>query len=111
MISRQLRWQREMKAQGKCITCGTAKAEPGHARCEACHGGPYRNTRLRYDWAGVDWAMTDHAIARQIGCTARAVGYQRRQAGQAPHRPGRPRKKRGITQNLQSGLDAPPRPA
>lgn len=111
MSSPQLRYQHRAAAAGLCVTCGTAPAEPGHARCETCHGGPYRNTRLRYDWAGVDWAMTDHAIARQIGCTARAVGYQRRQAGQAPHRPGRPRKKRVIAQNLQSGVDAPARPA
>lgn len=110
-MSPQSLYQHRKAAEGLCITCGTAKAEPGHARCETCHGGPYRNTRLRYDWAGVDWAMTDHAIARQIGCTARAVGYQRRQAGQAPHRPGRPRKKRVIAQNLQSGVDAPARPA
>jgi hypothetical protein len=47
--------------------------------------------------------MTDHAIARQIGCTARAVGYQRRQAGQAPHRPGRPRKKRAVFTTPEKG--------
>ncbi len=110
MSSPQLRYQHRKAAAGLCVTCGTAKAEAGHARCLACHGGPYVG-RDRFDWSAADWSLNNYAVAKALGCTPRAVAYQRRRAGHAPHKPGRPRKKRVIAQNLQSGVDAPAGPA
>ena len=102
MSSPQLRYQHRAAAAGLCLTCGTAPAEAGHARCLACHGGPYKG-RDRFDWSAADWSLNNHALAKALGCTPRAVAYQRRRRGKPGIGPGRPRKARAVFATPEKG--------
>ena len=97
MISRQLRWQREMKAQGKCITC--AKPANGLNHCDECakrQGVRQRHRDRKVLWEAVDWTRTTNDLAKEFGLTPSAVSYRRKQFGiQSPGR-GRPRKQKST---------------
>lgn len=102
MSSPQLRYQHRKAEAGLCVTCGTAPAEAGHARCLACHGGPYVG-RDRFDWSKADWALNNYAVAKALGCTPRAVAYQRRRRGKPGFGPGKPRKARVVFATPEKG--------
>ena len=49
------------------------------------------------DWDSVDWSKLDREIAREVGCTAAAVGKARRRiTGLSSRQRGRPKRKEGA---------------
>ena len=93
-LSRQVKWQREMKAEGKCSLCAKPLAENSNSCCEyhlnirrTAHrlkagtplNAPVRPKRIRkspIQWDRADWSKTAREIAKELNCDVTSVRYQ-----------------------------------
>lgn len=82
-ISRQLKYQREHKANGLCTLC-PRPLDPESSKLCAIHRASNRarygnkTVRGKTRWKLVDWSLRDFEIAAYLNVTIPAVRYQRR---------------------------------
>lgn len=92
--SKQVKWQREMKAEGKCSLCAKPLAENSTSRCDyhlnaqrICNrlrtgtplDAPLRSKKIRENpiqWDRADWSKPSKEIAEELDCEISSVYYQ-----------------------------------
>lgn len=76
-VSRQVKWQQKMLAEGRCIRCGIRGQEKQLCNSCAAKKGVKKRHICESQWEVIDWSKTNRQIAAELGVNYETVRSHR----------------------------------